>query len=82
MTSDKVFLEITGIRKIVFYHLNGAYAYSEFEINENFQLHSDSVICLWKDRRFAHKINGDRSVLLFNFAEIKFYYLISNCIRI
>ena len=66
LTPDRVFLQIVGKSKIVFYHLDGEYVYSEFELENRYMFLSESTM-VWKDHTFAWKINEDRSVLLFDF---------------
>ena len=56
-------MQIVGERKIAFYHLEGEYVYSEYDMNKYNKFHGGSVN-VWKERRFARKVNGDRYVLL------------------
>ena len=66
LTPDKEFLVMVGDRKIWFFHVNGAYVYSEVDVPQGYQFQSEKVK-LWQNRKFARKMNRNRSVFAFDF---------------
>jgi hypothetical protein len=65
-TPDKEFLVMSGERKILFYHLKGAYVYSEFEPTQRLHFQNLGAEEL-RNRKFARLINSDRSLVVFDY---------------
>jgi hypothetical protein len=67
-TPDKEFLVIAGEKKLLVYHLKGAYVCSEFETSQRYQFQNEEVELL-ENRKFAQKIDSKRSLLVFDYEE-------------
>jgi hypothetical protein len=66
LTPDRSFLVIVGEKTMAFYHLGGEYFYYECDMDDSYQFPNVNVN-IWQDRRFARKINDNRSVIIFDF---------------
>jgi len=66
LTPDKEFLVMVGERKISFYHVNGAYVYSEFETTQP-HIFQSARVKVWRNCTFTRKMNFNRSVLAVDF---------------